>query len=254
MILCDRCGLAYANAVPAVSAILRAYEVAEFDSSREAAMAAATYGRILAKDLATLDRDAFAIDIGTGTGDFLSELKDSGFRNPLGFEPSVRAIEAAHDDIRPLIRNEIFDATSVPNGSASFVSCFMTLEHVDDPLDVVRASHAALGAGGVFAAVVHDRTALLNRILGRRSPIIDIEHLQLFSPADATDLFRRAGFESISFRHFANTYRLGYWLRLTPLPKGLKKVMLEMAERTGLADVNLSLPVGNMLVTGRKLD
>ena len=42
--------------------------------------------------------------------------------------------------------------------------------------------------------VCHDRRAPLNRALGARSPIMDIEHLQLFSQASARALLERTGF------------------------------------------------------------
>jgi hypothetical protein len=98
--------------------------------------------------------------------------------------------------------------------------------------------------------VCHDRRAPLNRLLGMRSPIIDIEHLQLFSQASARSLLERAGFEGVEVRRIANRYPLHYWLKLAPLPRRLKGALVGGARRGSLRSLSLSLPVGNLSVTG----
>ena len=100
--------------------------------------------------------------------------------------------------------------------------------------------------------MVHNWRAPLNRLLGLRSPIIDIEHLQLFSPRSLRSLLERSGFESIDIHPIRNAYPLRYWLRLTPLPAPLKKASLRLLEALGLADHVLALNVGNMLAFGIK--
>ncbi|MNL09625.1 hypothetical protein D3C87_1303920 [compost metagenome] len=103
-----------------------------------------------------------------------------------------------------------------------------------------------------MAVVVHDWRAPLNRLLGLRSPIIDVEHLQLFSPRALRELLQRAGFERIELKPIRNAYPLRYWLRLTPLPAAVKRVALRVLERLGLADRNFAMNVGNMLAVGIK--
>ncbi len=66
--------------------------------------------------------------------------------------------------------------------------------------------------------MTHDYRAPINRLLGRRSPIIDIEHMQLFCPASLDRLLGEAGFADIAIRAIRNRYPLRYWLRLRPLP------------------------------------
>jgi hypothetical protein len=54
------------------------------------------------------------------------------------------------------------------------------MEHVLDPKVIALPAFRLLRPGGAFVTVTHDHRGRLNRLLGRRSPIIDIEHLQLF--------------------------------------------------------------------------
>jgi hypothetical protein len=100
--------------------------------------------------------------------------------------------------------------------------------------------------------VVHNWRAPLNRLLGLRSPIIDVEHLQLFSPKALRELLEKAGFERIALSPIRNAYPLRYWLRLTPLPESAKKIALGLLERFGLADRSFAMNVGNMLAVGIK--
>lgn len=73
----------------------------------------------------------------------------------------------------------------------------MTLEHVQDPMEITLAAHRLLRKGGAFVTVTHDYQGLLNRLLGKRSPIIDIEHMQLFCKQAIKQLFLNGGFHSI---------------------------------------------------------
>ena len=129
----------------------------------------------------------------------------------------------------------------------------MTLEHVDSPRELLEAAYAALEPGGIIAVVVHNRKAFINRLLGLKSPIIDIEHLQLFCPDSISTLLKNCGFTDIQVEPFANTYPLRYWLRLLPLPFALKKALQKACEQTGISKIPVKLPAGNTLGVGIKL-
>jgi hypothetical protein len=87
-------------------------------------------------------------------------------------------------------------------------------------------------------------------LLGRRSPIIDIEHLQLFSPNNLTFLLEKANFKQIAVESFRNSYPLRYWLRLAPLP--MKQKVLALADAAGIGGLSVSANVGNILTTAWK--
>ncbi|MBM3619040.1 MAG: class I SAM-dependent methyltransferase, partial [Alphaproteobacteria bacterium] len=132
------------------------------------------------------------------------------------------------------------------------ICSFMTLEHVSDPGVLVGDAHTLLESGGMVAVVVHDWRAPLNRLLGLKSPIIDVEHLQLFSPSSLRRLLESRGFRDVEVRSITNSYALRYWVRLTPLPVGLKNTIIRLLECLRIADLHLPFRVGNMLGTGFK--
>ena len=49
-----------------------------------------------------------------------------------------------------------------------------------------------------------------------------------------------------------NRYPLRYWLRLTPLPAGVRRTIAGLLGRTGLDRIKLGVSVGNLLSVGRK--
>ena len=68
----------------------------------------------------------------------------------------------------------------------------------------------------------HDRFALSNQILGQKSPICDIKHLQLFTANGLQILFINLLLKIVLAKHIIFVDRLGYWLRLAPMPKTIK--------------------------------
>ena len=252
LVRCPRCDLVYASPAPRPEALARAYRDAAFDSAVEARLAAKTYGEAVGPLLPSLpDRDG-ALDIGTGEGAFLSQLLDAGFTSVGGIEPSSEPIAAADDRVAGLIEHGVFRPDARPPGTLSLVTCFQTIEHVTDPLALVRDAARLLKPGGVLALVCHDRRAPINRLLGVRSPIVDVEHQQLFSPASVTRLLRNAGLVDLGCRPIRNRYPLRYWVRLLPLPLRAGELADRLLARTGLGDRAMTVPVGNLLAWGRR--
>lgn len=247
---CRRCDILYASPVPVADDLEGAYEEADYDSAREARHAASTYARVLAGILPNLASRRLAVDIGAGDGAFLERLLAAGFDDAIGYEPSAAPIAFAAPEIRARIRPRVFDGSELAAGSVSLVSCLQTIEHVPDPLGLCADAARMLEPGGALLIVCHNRRALSARLLRRSSPIYDIEHLQLFSPAGIRQLLQRGGFERIEVRRLVNRYPLGYWLRLAPAPSVLKSPIGTALARTRMDDVPLSLPAGNQVAVG----
>ena len=249
LVRCESCGLVYASPAPLADDLGQAYSEAAYDSADESSYAAATYAAALADVVAALPADGGALDIGTGDGAFLTRLREMGVDDVTGIEPSAAAADAAPPEVRPRIRLGPFRPDDLEPGGFRLVTCFQTLEHLPEPLTTCRAAYRLLSAGGALAVVCHDRRAAVNRLLGRRSPIYDIEHLQLFCPRSVRLLLERSGLNRVEVRPLRNRYPLRYWLRLAPVPDPLKERLLAAAAaRWG--SVAVSLPVGNVLAVG----
>jgi SAM-dependent methyltransferase len=177
---------------------------------------------------------------------------ENGFDGVGGVEPSRAPIAAARTDVRPLIREGVFSGGDFVPGSFSLVTCFQTLEHLNDPLAMTHGVWKLLKPGGAAFFICHNRRALSARLLGRKSPIFDIEHLQLFSPQSARYLLEQTGFTNVKVMPIVNRYPLHYWLRLLPFPQNMKRSLIETLDRLGVGGWSLSVPVGNIAVIGFK--
>jgi SAM-dependent methyltransferase len=252
LVTCRRCNTVYATSAPPKAALTQAYSQALYDSADEARLASDTYAEALAPYLATLPSRMRALEIGTGTGVFLSPLQRAGFSEVIGIEPSRAAIDAAEPAVRPLIREGIFVEADFEASSFDLICCFQTLEHVPEPRALVESCSQLLRKGGILALVTHDYRAPINRLLGRKSPIIDIEHLQIFCRPSLERLLSTAGLQTVAIEAFANRYRMNYWLRLAPIPAALKPTITKIATATGIGGIKLRLNVGNLISIGRK--
>jgi len=250
LVACPTCDLVYANPAPTPESLEAAYSEAGFDSGEEARCASATYARLVKDLLPRLPAVGGALDIGTGEGSFLTELLALGFDDVVGIEPSLAPIGAAQAEIAGRIRTGVFRAEDFEPGRFRLITIFQTLEHLDDPLAVCREACSLLCGGGAVLVVAHDRRAVVNRVLGRRSPIYDVEHLQLFSPAALRGLLGRAGYDDVDTHPIVNRYPLRYWARLLPLPRAAKDIGLRGLERLGVGGAVFGLRVGNLAAVG----
>jgi SAM-dependent methyltransferase len=249
---CGRCDVLYANPLPTRESLEAAYREAAFDSSEEARYAGDAYAEFLPAILAKLPRREAALDIGTGDGAFLEHLLRSGFSRVVGVEPSRAPVEAARPPIRKLIQQGPFRPADFEPGSFSLITCFQTLEHVYEPLALCQSAFDLLHPGGAVFLVCHDRRALSARVLGTRSPIFDIEHLQLFSRESLGHALRNTSFIDISTHRVVNRYPLAYWTKLLPLPARAKAASLGVLERSGLGKIPVRLSAGNFAAIGYK--
>lgn len=252
LVRCRECDLVYAPSPPPVEFLSNAYSDADFDSGPEALAAAKNYSKVLTPHIARLAGRNAAVDVGAGTGPLLPWLRECGFDPVIGIEPSRAAINAASPEVRAMLREGMFSPNLLADISPSLLCSFMTLEHLPDPGEFLRTAFDLMEPGGMLAIVVHNWRAPLNRLLGLRSPIIDVEHLQLFSPRSLKALLEKTGFTSVNMESIENTYPLGYWFRLTPLPTGIKNPIEAVLKFTGLSNIHVSLKVGNMLAVATK--
>jgi len=252
LVRCSTCATVFASEAPSASTLADAYHAADYSSSEEAALAATAYQAALEPFLTALPERGIALEIGTGTGVFLSHLRQMGFDQPVGIEPSPAAIAAAATDIKPCIREGIFTGGEFPQDSVSLVCCFQTLEHVPEPREFVEAAYRMLAPGGMIALITHDYDAPLNRLLHRRSPIIDIEHVQLFCRQSLRHLTTAAGYNLLGIRSIRNVYPMRYWLSLLPLSAGAKRTLLAAATAAKIAKLRIGVDVGNLLTVAQK--
>jgi SAM-dependent methyltransferase len=252
MVRCPTCDLLYVTPAPDLDWVRERYRDAPFDAGEESRHAAATYARHLPEIIAKIPDCCGALDIGAGDGAFLEHLLEAHFSGVTGVEPSHAPVHHAKPEIRALLREGFFQAEQFENESLSLVTCFQTLEHTDDPSGLVASAYKLLKPGGVFYAVAHNYRSTQARALGKRSPIYDVEHLQLLSPRSCRFMLERAGFEDVTVKSICNAYPLSYWVKLLPLGSALKDPLRRGLARLHIGSLRIPLRAGNMIALGTK--
>ena len=240
---CTICKVLYAVDTLDQNELSLLYQKANFDSGREANYASETYIYYLKKY--KIDLSGTIMDIGTGEGSFLRCLIKEGAVSVVGIEPSIAPIEAAQKDIKPFILNKIFIADEYQQESFKVITCFQTLEHIPNPENIISSINLLLENKGVFYTVCHDYTSFANKLLGQKSPIYDIEHLQIFSRKSMKKLLHSTGFSKIILFTIWNSYPINYWLKLLPIPIAIKKILLDVLDKILVGRIRIPLNVGN---------
>lgn len=255
LVSCPTCDLLYAPQIPSEKFLESAYKTTGYDSNNEAIFAAQSYAAWLKKILPSLPDKASALEVGSGNGAFLKHLVQEGFQDVIGVEPSGEAIACAPKDIKGLIKHDMFKASDFESQHFSLVTMFQTLEHIQDPARFFADAHQLLKERGALMVVGHNYRHWLMRLLGKKSPIIDIEHLQLFSPDSLTYALKKAGFSKVKIHSFHNVYPLHYWTKLLPFPLVLKKWILKLLTKgplSFLGQINVGMKVGNVIAIASK--
>jgi len=252
VVRCGRCGLLRSDPILSEEVLLSLYQGSHFDHPLESRFAAESYARCVAALLPLLpDRDLL-VEIGCGDGAFLARALEMGFAEVAGVEPSRRSIECARPEVRQRILNEGFRDGLFRPGSCSLVCAFQVLDHLARPGEAVEACRNVLKPGGVAFFLNHDAAAWTNRLLGRRSPIIDIEHIYLFDRKTISMLFEAAGFDVLRTFRVVDRHPLAYWLRLAPLPRWCSGPLIGGLDRLGAGGRPVAWKAGNLAIVARR--
>ena len=237
------------NPIIAEAEINRLYAESEFIFSGEAPYAARTYQALLQRLMQRHDLTIrHLLEVGCSTGFFLQKALALGIEEAVGFEPSLDCYKAAPSEIRGHIINDIFSRDRLGEKQFDLACSFQVIDHLRDPKQAVISMSAALKPGGHLLIVCHDVESWTAKILGDHSPIFDVEHIYLFSRKTMSRLFQSAGLEIVEAGALANTYPLGYWMRMLPLANKLIPFTPGF-----IRNLPLRLNVGNLFVLGRKI-
>jgi len=243
---CRECELLFTSQIPAHEDLLDSYEQAGFDAARESKFAAQTYIQTLKK--AITEKINSVLDVGCGDGEFIKACLKTGIHRVQGIEPSLAAMSVAEPGIQERIFVGGYETYSVEE-QFDVVTLFQTIEHIREPVDFLTKAKEFVRPGGYIAIACHDYKSIANRMLGKKSPIFDIEHLQIFSKHSIAKAMASAGLKNVSVTPYRNVYPISYWARLSPIPTRLKEGAILGGSWANA--ISLGLPVGNVLALGK---
>ena len=170
------------------------------------------------------------LDIGAGAGALVQAGLSRGLQAE-GVEPSAALVEAARRRFGIELVQGAFPQARPSRDSYDMVFLVDVIEHVADPVDLLRACSGALSSGGVLIVVTPDVRSVLARILGKRWWHFRLAHVGYFGRRTLSLTASRAGLQPLHFFRARWFFPIGYLAeRLTRyLPVG---PVNRLAERT----------------------
>ena len=254
IVKCRRDGLIRSKPVLEESDLADLYAKSKFTYHDESDHLAKTYLEALTPVLSRLPKTSKVLEIGCGNGFLLARLQSMGYTNVFGIEPSFDAIEKADGAVKErivtgMLRDGIFEP-----GTFDLILFFQTFDHINNPNDFLKICHSLLAPGGTILAFNHDVESFQARLLGERSPIIDIAHAYLYSQKTMRKIFELNGFDSVRTYAPKNTVSLRHLLRLSPIPLVLKGPILraKLGLFSGFLNLTVRVGLGNICLTATK--
>ena len=107
------------------------------------------------------------LDVGSGTGYFLKTGKDRGW-NTLGIEPSKQAAEYSREELNlKIIENQLTEENCKEFGTFDVVHLSLVLEHIPDPIKMIKIIFAMINPGGLICVVVPNDFNPFQKILSK---------------------------------------------------------------------------------------
>ena len=252
IVRCVECGLLRSDPIASADLVSDLYSQSNFGYGGESANLARTYGRYLAELDRYGRRNEALLEIGCGNGFFLEEARRRDYGVVRGVEPSADAVAQAPPGLREAIVVDVMRPGLFDGQSFDVICLFQVLDHLPDPAAVLEECFRLLKPGGLVLCLNHDAEALSARLLGARSPIIDVEHTYLFSERTISRLLETLGFRVLACGPARNTYSLRYLSRLLPLPRVAKTPLLGVLDATRAGKVRLSVRLGNLYAIAQR--
>ena len=252
MVKCNTCGLVRSDPIADLAVLSELYARSTCDYTDEIPNIKRTYGDYLANLSRYGAHKGSLLEIGCGNGFFLEEALAQGYERVYGVEPSKVAVAQAHPRLQPNIVCDVMHPGLFMSEQFDAVCLFQVLDHLPDPAELISESFRLIKPGGFILALNHNAEAISARLLRDRSPIIDLEHTFLYSPATMSRIFGEHGFQVKCTGSVWNTYALTYLIRLVPLPSGLKRILLVLLGNTFVGRFRLSVPLGNVYLIAQK--
>lgn len=249
MVRCSNTGLVFSREILPEEDLKKLYADSKVTFNEYADIIRKDYWRPLEKFSDIMVKGS-ALDIGCSNGFFLEELKDHGFKELYGCEPSTEAKDVADPSIKEHIFTGFFTDEVYKDNMFDLICCFQTLDHLNDPIGMLKTCFSKLKPGGLLYMIMHNVDGLQAKLLKEKSPIIDIEHIYLFNPKTVSLAVEKAGFETIKTFPIKNSYPLEYWLSHAIFP--LHKQINGMFKLLKLDKLHVPLSVGNMGIVARK--
>lgn len=210
IVRCERCGHVFVNPCPTAEE-LEAFYQQYFPPESSSLWAEQMSGVFRREGVEWLRRRGVrpgrVLDVGCGYGFFLWELRRRGWEAE-GVEPAREPARYGREVLGLRVHTGTLQEVDLPEGAYDLVTLWYVLEHLAEPLEVLRRGSALLRPGGLLIVRVPNGNVRIDRMLARLGPraerfflINPPRHLNDFTPASLGFAFERAGLRVLEVRN-----------------------------------------------------
>lgn len=151
------------------------------------------------------------LDVGCASGVFLENVMNSGWE-AAGIEPSEILYKEAVERVgsRGMVLPLILEDADFGGRRFDAITLWDVLEHVVDPMNIMKRCYELLKPGGSLFLNVPDIDSLEARVLGRRWPLLLPEHMNYFNRPSLKLCGEKAGLELARFGRRRSYFSLQY--------------------------------------------
>lgn len=258
---CSGCGLQFSSPILDDAGIRSLYEggistrTNEFSGTNVATGEATGVQRTMELYYAEIRRFLRArgsfMEVGCDVGYLLEAARKDGFAEIYGCEPNRIARARASEISGAKISELFYEQWELPKAHFDALTLIHVLDHLVDPMSVLRKAYEELKPGGIVFAVVHDVECLIAKLAGERFPPFNLYHHYFFSKRTLRQLLEAARFNVLAVENTLNCYSLRFFLEKAPPFPG-KQIFSTIFEKTHLARRSLTIPIGNIGAIARK--
>lgn len=203
VVICQECGFCFADNIPEQAAFdlyyreMSKYEhqdrtglPSEFETHQFPALAQFIQHHMP-------DRQARILEIGCANGGLLNALKQSGYHNVLGVDPSPVCAHNAEQLYQIHVLTGALADIKTEIGPFDFIILVAVLEHIRDLDGALQILHDLLSHAGQLYIEVPDATKFVSS-LDAPFQEFSIEHINFFSPLSLANLLGVHGFTRVS--------------------------------------------------------
>jgi len=230
VVQCKKCQLVFLSPRPTIDEIKKYYDhISYFSSDSEKYLPHQdelkerenAYANIYAI-LLSQKKKGKILDIGAGTGSFLSKFKELGWQVE-GLEINPDAVRFAKKNYGITLRGGDFSTFRFKDSYYDVITLNGALEHIYDPQKTLKTVYRSLKKGGVILFSVPNVDSMGRNIFGKDwFDWLPPQHLYHFSPKTAKAMLQNAGFKESVVRHDyheQNYYILFQSLRYAKSPR-----------------------------------
>ncbi len=148
------------------------------------------------------------LDVGCYAGFFLEQARERDY-DVAGVEPSIWGARHAAEKLGLDVFNGPIEAFRTER-RFDVVTMWDVIEHLENPLEVLRTVHRLMHPGGVLAFTTHNLDSLAARLMRGRYPFFMEMHTVHLNDRTRDLLLAKAGFERIAVLPHRRALRLGY--------------------------------------------